>query len=130
MSATQKATYPIQQGYQALRLYRQIMKLHLRKMPEELRNFGDLYVKQEFRLHLDKSNEDQMVKFMKGWHQYKEQMEGMDMSSKRAIKDSLMDPSLDEMIKDKLSEEQMSTLHELKEVVYDNEKYKQYNPKK
>ena len=129
MSAT-KATYPITKGYHALRLYREIMKLHLRKMPEELRNFGDLYVKQEFRLHLDKSNEDQMDKFILGWQGYKKQMEEMDMSTKKKIKESLMDPSLDEMIKDKLSEEQMSTLHELKEVVYDNEKYKKYNPKK
>ena len=99
-------------------------------MPEELRNFGDLYVKQEFRLHLDKSNEEQMGKFLKGWEGYKAQMEGMDMSSRKKIKESLFDPSLDEMIKDKLSEEQMSTLHELKEVVYDNEKYKKYNPPK
>ena len=41
-----------------------------------------------------------------------------------------MDPSLDDMMQDKLNEEQMTTLHELKEVVYDNEKYKKYNPPK
>ena len=52
------------------------------------------------------------------------------MSTKKKIKESLFDPSLDEMLKDKLSEEQNSTLHELKEVVYDNEKYKKYNPPK
>ena len=45
MSTPKKATYSLMQGYEALRLYRQIMKLHLRKMPEELRNFGDLYIK-------------------------------------------------------------------------------------
>jgi hypothetical protein len=59
----------------ALRLYRQIMKLHIRRVPDELRLFGkyllvlpfstltpfflgDLYVKQEFRLHLDKASDD------------------------------------------------------------------------
>ena len=61
----------MRKGYEALRLYRTVMKLHLRKMPEELRNFGDLYVKQEFRLHLDKSDEDQMNKFILGWEGYK-----------------------------------------------------------
>ena len=40
-----KATYPIEQGYAALRLYRMIMKMHMRKMPEELRNMGDLFIK-------------------------------------------------------------------------------------
>jgi hypothetical protein len=59
----------------ALRLYRHIMKLHIRRVPDELRLFGkfendsplpiltpallgDLYVKQEFRLHLDKASDD------------------------------------------------------------------------
>ena len=38
----------------------------------------------------------------------------MNMSSKQNIKKSFYDPSLDDMIKDKLNEEQMSTLHEFK----------------
>ena len=42
---SQKASYPIEKGYQALRLYRKVIKLHLRKLPEEMRNLGDLYVK-------------------------------------------------------------------------------------
>ncbi len=46
------------------------MKLQMRKVPEELRTLGDLYIKQEFRLHLDKANEDQMTKFLRGWQQY------------------------------------------------------------
>ena len=102
---TTKATYPLQMGYDALRLYRKIMKLHLKKMPEELRNLGDLYVKQEFRLHLDKSDEAQMAKFMLGWEGYHDQMKAIDMSSRKQIKKSIMDPSLDEMMKDKLNEE-------------------------
>ena len=46
------------------------MKLQIRKVPEELRTLGDLYMKQEFRLHLDKANKDQMEKFLRGWLQY------------------------------------------------------------
>ncbi len=42
----------------ALRLYRTIMKLHIRKVPADLRVLGDLYVKQEFQLHLEKATPD------------------------------------------------------------------------
>jgi len=72
----------------ALRLYRSIMKLHIRNMPNDLRLFGilffltqtlgDLYVKQEFRLHLDKASDDQMDKFLTGWQGYVKQIEKMD----------------------------------------------------
>ncbi len=37
-----------------------------------------------------------------------------------------MDPSFDETYKDKLSEDQHSTLKEFKGIIYDNEKYKPY----
>ena len=42
----------------------------MRKVPEDLRNLGDLMIKQEFRLHLDSANEDQMGKFLIAWKQY------------------------------------------------------------
>ena len=68
-----------------------------------------------------------MVKFLAEWEKYRAQIDEMDMSSKKKIKESIMDPSLDEMMVDKLNEEQMDTLKEFKQVVYDNEKYKKYN---
>jgi hypothetical protein len=75
------ALYQLEKGLMALRLYRRVMKLHIRNMPQDLRLFGkrgthsvftfnitlkspivlfigDLYVKQEFRLHLDKATDD------------------------------------------------------------------------
>ena len=58
------------QGRQAMKLYRNVMKLQMRKVPEELRALGDLMIKQEFRLHLDSATEDQMAKFIIGWQQY------------------------------------------------------------
>lgn len=66
----QAASYTLKQGKHALTLYRNLMKLQLRKVPEELRSLGDLYIKQEFRLHLDKADEPQMKKFLIGWEQY------------------------------------------------------------
>ena len=82
------ATASFDKCQKALRLYRQVMKLHIRNMPNDLRLFGnnfvwvsssyilkylclgDLYVKQEFRLHLDKATDDQMDKFLIGWQAY------------------------------------------------------------
>ncbi len=69
-SPQQAASFTLKQGKSALTLYRNVMKLQMRKVPEELRTLGDLYIKQEFRLHLDKANEDQMTKFLIGWQQY------------------------------------------------------------
>ena len=66
-SPQQKASYTCQQAKQAMTLYRNLMKLQIRKVPEDLRTLGDLYIKQEFRLHLDKASEDQMGKFLVGW---------------------------------------------------------------
>ena len=51
------------------------------------------------------------------------------MSSRRAIKKEFYDPSFDDVVKDKLSTEQVDTLKEFKDVIYDSEKYKKYNPK-
>lgn len=82
------STASFEKCQKALRLYRQVMKLHMRNMPQDLRLFGnhfiwvspslfltffflgDLYVKQEFRLHLDKASDDQMDKFLIGWQAY------------------------------------------------------------
>jgi hypothetical protein len=63
----QVASFTAKQGKQALGLYRNLMKLQIRKIPEDLRQLGDLYIKKEFRDHLDKADEDQMKKFLIGW---------------------------------------------------------------
>ena len=73
--AASKATYTMLQGRQALLLYRNVMKLQMRKVPQELRALGDLMIKQEFRLHLDKASEDQMTKFLIGWEQYERMLD-------------------------------------------------------
>ena len=56
--ATQVASYTLQQSKQAMHLYRNLMKLQMRKIPDELRPLGDLMIKQEFRLHLDSADEE------------------------------------------------------------------------
>ena len=65
----------MQQSKQALRLYRNLMKLQARKVPDELRPLGDLMIKQEFRLHLDSADEGQMDKFLIAWGEYAAMMD-------------------------------------------------------
>lgn len=88
-------------------LYRNLMKLQLRKVPEDLRELGDLYIKQEFRLHLDKANEDQMTKFLMGWQQYETMLTNqLDYSrSTKQMKDVLHNPDVDALLNDKLTED-------------------------
>lgn len=83
------------------------MKLQLRKVPEDLRELGDLYIKQEFRLHLDKANEDQMTKFLMGWQQYETMLTNqLDYSrSTKQMKDVLHNPDVDALLNDKLTED-------------------------
>ena len=110
----------------ALTLYRTLMKLQMRKVPEDLRPLGDLMIKQEFRLHLDTATEDQMGKFLVGWKQYEMMLDKqLDHSrSMRGMKEALHDPELDAMFKDKLTEEQQSTLTDFKDVIYESNKNK------
>ena len=96
----------------------------MRKVPEELRSLGDLMIKQEFRLHLDTATEDQMGKFIVGWRQYAVMLDSQ-LDTTRSIskmKQALHNPELDEMLKDKLTGEQQSTMKEFKDVIYEANK--------
>ena len=126
MSSQQVASFTANQGRQALMLYRNLMKLQMRKVPEDLRQLGDLYIKQEFRLHLDKANEDQMTKFLRSWAQY-EQMLAKQLDYSRSttkMKEVLHNPEVDEMLSDKLTNDQQNALKEFKNVIYETEKKK------
>ncbi len=67
--------YTAAQAKDALRLYRSLMKLQQRKVPDELRALGNIMIKQEFRLHLDSASADQMGKFIMGWGQYEQMLD-------------------------------------------------------
>ena len=114
------------QGRQALSLYRNVMKLQMRKVPEELRSLGDLMIKQEFRLHLDSASEEQMGKFMIGWQQYATMLDSKldNKRSMKKMKEALHNPQLDEMLKDKMTGEQQDTIHELKDIIFEANKKK------
>jgi hypothetical protein len=58
----------------ALNLYRRILRLHRQKLPFQMKEMGDKYVKEEFRQHKDASQEF-VVQFMDQWEQYAEMLE-------------------------------------------------------
>ena len=104
----------IDKGLSALRLYRRIMKLHIRNMPMDLRYFGkvnkinkigDLYVKQEFRLHLDKATDDQMDKFLGAWDKYAVQIEKVNPKKPKAVKKAFANQEFDQLMKEKVSQD-------------------------
>lgn len=54
----------------SLSLYRSILRTHSKSLPIEMRALGDAYVKAEFRLHKNVTNENQLLNFFKEWQQY------------------------------------------------------------
>ena len=55
-----------------LRLYRNILNAHRFKMDKQMRQFGDIFVKEEFRQHLysEKTTESHIDNFIKEWNLY------------------------------------------------------------
>ena len=57
-------------------LYYKILKNHLRKLPPQMRHFGDFYVRQEFHMHNNnQSTLDQYKKFFDSWYKYNKELE-------------------------------------------------------
>ena len=65
-----------------------------------------------------------MTKFLRAWQQYAEMLDKQ-LDTKRSMKkmkEVLHNPQLDEMLKDKMTEEQQGTLKEFKDVIYESTK--------
>ena len=50
---------------EVLKLYRNILKLHQYKLPEDARVFGDFFVKSEFTMNYTKADNIQIKLFLK-----------------------------------------------------------------
>jgi hypothetical protein len=57
-----------------LKLYRSILQAHKRHLPQEMRQLGDAYVKQEFKLHKDVTKPEQLTPFFTAWQDYLQQI--------------------------------------------------------
>src|SRR3954468_20452872 len=86
-------------------LYRSILRLH-RSLPPEMRSIGDDYVKSEFRRHRDATNPVHIVGFLTQWQEYASVMKAGQGGRK-----------LSKEVAEKLSEEQIGQLWELRQEV-------------
>ena len=53
-----------------INLYRKILKLHKVKLPFEMRILGDKYIKNEFILFKNVTNDNQLANFYIEWNTY------------------------------------------------------------
>jgi len=55
---------------ETMMLYRNILKLHTSKLNEDMRVFGDYFVKYEFTLNYKQADENQLKLFLHQWKDY------------------------------------------------------------
>eukprot|EP01026_Neomeris_dumetosa_P079834 TRINITY_DN8762_c0_g1_i1.p3 TRINITY_DN8762_c0_g1~~TRINITY_DN8762_c0_g1_i1.p3 ORF type:complete len:117 (-),score=9.76 TRINITY_DN8762_c0_g1_i1:350-700(-) len=64
-------------GRLVLGLYREILRLHRKQLPPPMREFGDKYVKSEFKAHWNtKTTEQQWNQFQQEWSRYLYMLKG------------------------------------------------------
>ncbi|KAJ5634441.1 Succinate dehydrogenase assembly factor 3 [Penicillium herquei] len=90
-----------------LQLYRRILRVH-RKLDPEMRVLGDSYVKKEFRAHRTAENPLHIIGFLTEWQLYAQKMEGDRWAGEKLDKSKL----------DKLSDQQIGQLFELKQAIW------------
>ena len=96
-----------------LKLYRQILKLHSKKLPAEMRIIGFAFVRNEFRENLQKANESQFELFSIGWEKYiNDWSKNMNQLKKKKTEKKDFEAEID-----KLSDDQKKTLDEFKDFI-------------
>ncbi|KAI7880253.1 uncharacterized protein EV154DRAFT_428920 [Mucor mucedo] len=113
-----------------LKLYREILRSH-RSLPAAMRSLGDDYVKAEFKRHKDIENPAHIVGFVSQWQSYLDMMQ----SQTKPLPEDSVAPShdplvrsfnnpiegwgkkMDEGLLDKMSDEQLGQLYELRSEV-------------
>jgi hypothetical protein len=96
----------------ALQLYRGILKLHSIKLNEEMRLFGDYFVKNEFTMNYKQADESQFKIFLRTWKDYHQNLNKM-KDLKEIPSDGL------ESIKTKMDLDQRKSLDEIKNIIID-----------
>jgi hypothetical protein len=95
---------------QSLKLYRHILKLHQTKLTEDMRVFGDYFVKNEFTQGYHMSDENQLRLFNTQWETYLLSMKGLKDVNK-------IEPIGEKTLKGKMDLDQMKSLNEIKQVI-------------
>ena len=96
---------------QTLQLYRNILKLHYTKLNEEMRVFGDYFVKSEFTLNYKQADEKQMEMFSVQWKDYYQNLNRM-----KDIKTEIKSDGL-EALKTKKDIEQRKSIDDIKNLI-------------
>lgn len=89
-------------------LYRNILKAHKKHLPADLRDFGDMYVRNEFNLHKKVTSSDRLGQFYVSWEGYLRQLRpqegdrfGKDLSQKEKVNlNKEQQEKLDELLKE------------------------------
>lgn len=102
---------------QSLFLYRRIWKCHNICLAGEAKTFGNQYIKEEFRLHIDRADPQQFNKFLDSWKQYVHYMENSGMKRVEKSKD-MKTKEMPKELEEKLSEEQHKVMKAFKEAIY------------
>ena len=91
-----------------VRLYRSILLLHKQKLPSNMRNLGDSYVREEFKRHQD-ANAENVKLFVTEWSKYREMLQGQSSSFGTPIDGGVVSA---------MSDEQKEQLEKLKHEVH------------
>jgi len=94
-----------------LSLYRNILKMHYMKLNEEMRVFGDYFVKSEFTLNYRQADEAQLKIFFNHWVNYLESMKKM-----KDLKNEIKTDGL-ESLKTKMDIDQKKSLDDIKNLI-------------
>jgi hypothetical protein len=95
---------------EVLNLYKKILTLHYKKFNEEMRFFGDFFVKSEFRLNYLNSNDSQIKMFLSQWNKYHEDL----------IITPVKEIKPDEGLKTRMDIDQMKSLNQIQTLIDDN----------
>lgn len=94
-------------SHRAIKLLRSILRVHRQKLNPQMREIGDKYVLNEFKLHKKTTALEQLTQFYDGWEKYLRYIQNQNANSRfgrdlRAEEQNI------------LSEDQKRKLHEIK----------------
>merc|ERR1712173_61208 len=101
----------LQSRHKMLNLYKRVLKSH-KALPIDLKHFGDVYVKVEFRQHRDAKAEF-IPEFVKQWELYAADLESQTKASEDSKKIKFGKPISVDLLEKDLSADQQMQLYEL-----------------
>jgi hypothetical protein len=100
---------------QTLLLYRNILRIHTYKLNQDMRVFGDYFVKSEFTLNYKQADEHQIKLFNKQWTDY--------LNTLKHMKDitSVNYEASDKLLNTKMDIDQKKSLDDIKNIIVSKE---------